>query len=280
MSTLARLVGKVIKQLFNDSWFSTEINNTDVTFDTDKETFIFSKPINVGTVNGRDVAEDGEKLDGIEEGAQVNVNADWDSVSGDSQILNKPTDVTDLSTHASSELSDGADLVKGPASATDNSIARFDGTTGKLVQNSGAYIDDSGNVTFSGSVNNWKFGATGSDALMGNSSLESSVTNAALRQTATGTTVVNAPVNYVSIRVANALNNDMQVSSSNVSIRGILDLLVNANVGVGTATPSEKLDVVGNIKASGDSASATKTIDSAVQMSYDSAKEELNFTFL
>ena len=36
--------------------------------------------------------------------------------------------------------------VVGPASATDNAIARFDGTTGKLVQNSGVVIDDSGNV--------------------------------------------------------------------------------------------------------------------------------------
>lgn len=76
-----------------------------------------------------------------------NVNADWDSVSGDSEILNKPSDVTDLSIHASSELSDGADLVKGPASATDNAIARFDGVTGKLVQNSPATIDDDGNVS-------------------------------------------------------------------------------------------------------------------------------------
>jgi hypothetical protein len=31
------------------------------------------------------------KLDGIEDGAEVNVNADWNAVSGDAQILNKPT---------------------------------------------------------------------------------------------------------------------------------------------------------------------------------------------
>lgn len=31
------------------------------------------------------------KLSGIEAGAEVNVNADWNSSSGDSQILNKPT---------------------------------------------------------------------------------------------------------------------------------------------------------------------------------------------
>lgn len=34
---------------------------------------------------------DKTKLDGIAEGAEVNVNADWNSGSGDSQILNKPT---------------------------------------------------------------------------------------------------------------------------------------------------------------------------------------------
>jgi hypothetical protein len=39
----------------------------------------------------------------------------------------------------------GGDVV-GPASATDNAIARFDGTTGKLVQNSLVAVDDSGNV--------------------------------------------------------------------------------------------------------------------------------------
>lgn len=37
--------------------------------------------------------------------------------------------------------------VFGPASATDDAIARFDTTTGKLIQNSGATIDDSGNLT-------------------------------------------------------------------------------------------------------------------------------------
>jgi len=41
----------------------------------------------------------------------------------------------------------GAGAVLGPASATDNAIARFDGTTGKMIQNSGATIDDSGNLS-------------------------------------------------------------------------------------------------------------------------------------
>ncbi len=39
-------------------------------------------------------------------------------------------------------------MVGGPASSTDNAIARFDGTTGKLVQNSDCTISDTGAVSF------------------------------------------------------------------------------------------------------------------------------------
>lgn len=41
----------------------------------------------------------------------------------------------------------GSGDVVGPASSTDNAVARYDGTTGKLLQDSGATIDDSGNLT-------------------------------------------------------------------------------------------------------------------------------------
>ena len=37
--------------------------------------------------------------------------------------------------------------VQGPASATDNAAARFDGTTGNKIQNSTVIIDDAGNIT-------------------------------------------------------------------------------------------------------------------------------------
>jgi hypothetical protein len=37
--------------------------------------------------------------------------------------------------------------VDGPASATDNAVARFDGTTGKIVQNSSATVDDNGTAS-------------------------------------------------------------------------------------------------------------------------------------
>ena len=42
--------------------------------------------------------------------------------------------------------------VVGPASATDNAITRFDGTTGKLVQNSTVTLDDNGNIINANSI--------------------------------------------------------------------------------------------------------------------------------
>lgn len=46
----------------------------------------------------------------------------------------------------------GSGDVTGPASATDNAIARFNGTGGKTIQNSGLAIDDSDNVTGANSL--------------------------------------------------------------------------------------------------------------------------------
>jgi hypothetical protein len=62
-----------------------------------------------------------------------------------------------LSTNGSGVLSwatgSGSGDVVGPASATDNAVARFDGTTGKLIQNSAVTIaDTSGDITTNGVV--------------------------------------------------------------------------------------------------------------------------------
>ena len=54
------------------------------------------------------------------------------------------------------QIANGAEAVDGPASSTDNAIARFDGTTGKLLQNSAVTVADttgaiaSGNITTTG----------------------------------------------------------------------------------------------------------------------------------
>jgi hypothetical protein len=72
----------------------------------------------------------------------------------------------------------GSGDVVGPASATDNAIVRFNLTTGKLIQNSGATIDDSGNIT----ANNISGTNTGDQDLSGKSDVghthaQSDITN-------------------------------------------------------------------------------------------------------
>lgn len=63
-----------------------------------------------------------------------------------------PINPQDIATKAYVDSSSSGGDVVGPGSATDNSIARFDSTTGKLLQNSGVSIDDSNNVVVPGSL--------------------------------------------------------------------------------------------------------------------------------
>ncbi len=56
-------------------------------------------------------------------------------------------DIADLATSGSGD-------VVGPASSTDNALARFDSTTGKLLQNSSVTVGDAGEIAgYAGSLN-------------------------------------------------------------------------------------------------------------------------------
>lgn len=66
----------------------------------------------VHTDNNYTTAEK-SKLAGIAEGAEVNVNADWNATSGDAQILNKPSLATVATTGAYSDLSGRPTLPSG-----------------------------------------------------------------------------------------------------------------------------------------------------------------------
>jgi hypothetical protein len=59
--------------------------------------------------------------------------------------------------------------VFGPSSSDDNAIARYDGVTGKLIQNSKTYLQDSGAIEAQGFITNKKITDSvhiGSDQVM------------------------------------------------------------------------------------------------------------------
>ncbi len=66
-----------------------------------------------------------------------------------------------LATFTPDQIANGANAVDGPSSSTDNAIARFDLTTGKLLQNSAATIaDTTGALTIPGTTNQFVLGTT------------------------------------------------------------------------------------------------------------------------
>lgn len=100
--------------------------------------------------------------------AAATVTVLYDDNGTDYQIISSTLDVGDVLTYVhgngwqvvtltgelkTSGSGGGTGDVVGPASATDNAVARFDSTTGKLIKNSAFIVDNSGYVTsFGGQI--------------------------------------------------------------------------------------------------------------------------------
>jgi len=123
--------------------------------------------------------------------------------------------------------------VVGPASSTDNALARFDGATGKLIQNSTAILDDTGNL--SGVVN----------------------------LTTTGDTILgSATTNTLTVRgTAMSVPNNLDIDGGTLFIDA-----ANNEVGFGTTTPASRVDVNG--VAAHNVATTTGAMDLAVSQMF------------
>ena len=158
----------------------------------------------------------------------------------------------------------GSGDVVGPASATDNAIARFDLTTGKLIQNSGVTIDDSNNVTVAGRIIVTGGTTSLTDATLGNAAVgsfpyydgggnsavyamfghkdldhSSVVTNYALYQDNTGNTSINASTGknlYFAINnvAMGAITNDIGSGVDAILFTG--DLSTRTDITLGNTT--------------------------------------------
>lgn len=125
--------------------------------------------------------------------------------------------------------SGGGDVV-GPASSTDNAIVRFDSTTGKLLQDSSVFIDDSGNLTVgvTAPTNSSQFQVTGNSQLSNTDNFRTVALTAgslkignllstmlATDQAVTGllrSAHFNTEVNYPSAPASTATNNALSAS--------------------------------------------------------------------
>ena len=167
--------------------------------------------------------------------------------------------------------------VVGPASATDNAVVRFDGTTGKLVQNSVVTIADStgdvagvgaltasGNLTLSGGTANGVLYLNGSKVATSGSALTFDGTTATVNSVTNNTGLVvsassssSSQVN-IGVGVLTAgrpfVGTNTNTNSLEIGTRAAADTvfvvnsteqmrLTSTGLGIGTSSPSYKLDV-------------------------------------
>lgn len=116
---------------------------------------------------------------------------------------------------------DVSTYVQGPASATDNAIARYDGTTGKLIQNSAVTIDDT-----TGSLNFTASGAriTGDFTTVATQvAVQSSVTNGITRFALipNGTATQTAYDFYASSDISNSVRGTFTCLSNEVRFNSV-----------------------------------------------------------
>jgi len=107
-----------------------------------------------GTVDGRDIATDGTKLDGIEASADVNVKANWteSSSSSDAFIQNKPSLSTVATSGSYNDLSNkptiptnNNQLTNGSGYITSSSVP----TNNNQLTNGAGYVTSDTNTTYS-----------------------------------------------------------------------------------------------------------------------------------
>ena len=101
-------------------------------------------------------------------GARVNILPSYSGNAG--KVLAVNVGATDIEYITIATGGGGTGDVVGPISSTDNTVPRFDGTTGKIIQTSGVVINDSNEIT----VGAWKatevgvaYGGTGASTLTG-----------------------------------------------------------------------------------------------------------------
>lgn len=150
----------------------------------------------------------------------------------------------------------GTGDVVGPATATDNAIVRFDGTTGKLIQNSAVTIaDTTGNMSGVGTISSGEITSsslTASRALVSGASkqIQSSTTTATELGYVSGvTSAIQTQLDTLTTNVAGKqatiTGGATSITSSNLTIARALISTAAGKVGVSAVTDTELLYLSG-----------------------------------
>ena len=159
--------------------------------------------------------------------------------AGKSKVYAKSDDLLYILTSGGTESRVGSGDFVGPASSTDNAVCRFDGTTGKLSQNSGVIIDDSNNITGAANISATGVtlsGLTASRALTtdGSKNLASSaVTSTELGYVSGVTSAIQTQIDDEKYKVGNILLNPTFETSGNWTASGGATTAINSTA-VGT----------------------------------------------
>ena len=103
-----------------------------------------------GLLHKRDATSDPTTTD--DSVAGYSIGSRWINITSDEEFVCLDATASSAVWKSTTDASSGSGDVTGPGSSTDNAIARFDGATGKIIQNSSVTIDDSGNIATSGTV--------------------------------------------------------------------------------------------------------------------------------
>jgi hypothetical protein len=212
-----------------------------------------------GSMSGADKT----KLDGIQAGAEVNVNADWNASSGDAQILNKPT----LGTAAAAATTDFAPAAQG---VTNGNSHDHNGGDGAQI----AYGSLSGLPSIPGPTD---LSYTASSRLLGSSTgadvtlPEASTTLAGLMSGADKTKLdgvaSGAQVNVATNLTYDAASREVRSSTGDDAV---LPLVNSTTAGLASATDKQKIDIAVVSDVTGiTGADAVTNIVSLTQAEYD-----------
>ena len=133
--------------------------------------------------------------------------------------------------------------VSGPGTATDNAVARFDGTGGSNLNNSGVIIDDSNNVTGVNALTVTTNITASNITIVGSASTVGAVAFTSTSATVTGNLTVSGAITATTIGATN-----VTVTGSASSIGSVTITTTSVGINTATVTAGTALEVTGNMR--------------------------------